>query len=138
MQPSTVNVWLSGSSVWKTRPCALSLSIFPFYQMFRIRRSKRGNLHPAGVVRPSNLEIGKDGENWRPIVTASFPGRKVGAGIVVHIKAVWAATNLGAVSRTDHGAITWVCRGAAIGDGGTAVFENHAKWASAANSKGDR
>ena len=125
MQPSTVNVWLSGSSVWKTRPCALSLGIFPVCQKFCIRYAKRGNLHPAGVVGPSNLEIGKDGENWRPIVAACLPRRKVGTGIIIHIKAVWATTKLGTISRADHGAITWGCRSAAIGDGGTAVFGNH-------------
>jgi hypothetical protein len=137
MQPSTVNVWLSGSSVWKTRPCALSLGIFPFYQMFCIRQAKRGNLHPAGVVGPSYLEIGKDGEDWRPIVAASIRGRKVGTGIVVHVKAVWTTTKLGAISRAHHGAIAWGCRSAAIGYGGTAVFGNHAEWTSAAN-RGDR
>lgn len=137
MQPSTVNVWLSVSSVWKTRPCALSLGIFPFYQMFCIKRAKRGNLHPTGVVGPSYLEIGEDGENWRLIVAASIPGRKVGTGIVVHVKAVWTTTKLGAISRADHRAITWGRRSAAIGDGGTAVFGNHAEWTSAAY-KGDR
>ena len=137
MQPSTFNVWLSGSSVWKTRPCALSLGIFPFYKMFCMRHAKRGNLHPAGVVRPSYLEIGKDGENWRLIVAASIRRRKVGTGIVVQIKAVWTTTKLGAIPRADHGAITWGCWSAAIGDGGTAVFGNHAEWESTAN-RGDR
>lgn len=83
------------------------------------------------------MEIGKDGENWRPIVAASIPRRKVGTGIVVRIKAVWTTTKLGAISRADHRAITWGRRSAVIGDGGTAVFGNHAEWTSAA-IRGDR
>jgi hypothetical protein len=90
---------------------------------------KRANLHPTSVVRPSHLEIGKDGENRRP-ATASFHRgsgnwRKVGASIVVHVKAIWATTEFGTISRADHGAITRGCRSAVIGDGGTAVFRKH-------------
>ena len=132
MQPRTVSVWLSGSSVWRTRPCALSLDIFPIYQVLYVMHAKKANLHPAGVVRPSYLEIGKDGENGRLVAAASvFRGDgnrwKVGAGIVIHVKAVWTTTKLGAISRADHGAITRGCRSAVIGDGGTAVFRKHRK-----------
>jgi hypothetical protein len=131
MQPCTVSVWLSGSSVCKTRPCALSLDIFPIYQVLYIMHAKK-NSHPAGVVRPPYLEIGKDGENWRLVAAASVlrgdgNRRKVGAGIVVHVKAIWATTKLGAISRADHRAITRGCRSAVIGDGGTAVFRKHLK-----------
>jgi len=83
------------------------------------------------------LEIGKDGENWRLIVAASIPRRKVGTGIIVHIKAAWTTTKLGAISRADHGAFTWGCQSAAIGDGSTAVFGNNAERTSAAN-RGDK
>ena len=83
------------------------------------------------------MEIGDDGENWRPIVAAAIPGRKVGTGIVVHIEAGWTTTKLGAISRANHGAITWGCLSAAIGDGGTTVFGNHAEWTSAVD-RGDK
>src|SRR5258708_19351878 len=102
MQPSTVNVWLSGSSVWKTRPCALSLNISPFYQIFCVRHAKRGNLHPAGIVRPSHLEIGNDAEYWPPFVAPSIPSRKFVTDIVVTFKPVWATTNLLSIHETDH------------------------------------
>lgn len=93
---------------------------------------KKANLHPASVVRPPYLEIGKDGENWRAVAAASVHRgndnrRKVGASIVIHVEAVWATTKLGAISSADHGTIARGCRSAAIGDGGTAVFRKHSK-----------
>jgi hypothetical protein len=134
MQPCTVCVWLSGSSVCKTRPCALSLGIFSCFVRCCIH-TERANLHPASVVRPSHWEIGKNGENWRPGTGAASAaarrggnGRKVSAGIVVHVKAAWATTKFGTISRADHGAITRGCRSAVIGDGGTAVFRKHGEW----------
>jgi hypothetical protein len=63
---------------------------------------------------------------WQPAAAAAASVHRGGsAGIVVHVKAVWATTKLGAISRADHGAITRGFRSAAIGDGGTAVFRKH-------------
>ena len=95
-------------------------------------QAKKANSHPAGVVRPSYLEIGKDWENRRLVAAASVlrgdgNRRKVGASIVIHVKAVWATTKLGAISRADHRAITRGSRSAVIGDGSTAVFRKPLK-----------
>jgi len=65
MQLSTVSAELSGSSVWKTRPWALSLNIY-FFSTFSTSRISSENLHPASIVRPSGLETGEDGQNRGP------------------------------------------------------------------------
>ena len=88
MQLSTVRAELSGSSVWKMRPWALSLGIYLF-STFSTSRISGENLHPASVVRPSGLETGKDGQNRGPTSSAtrilglSARWREVGAGIIV-------------------------------------------------------
>jgi hypothetical protein len=48
--------------------------------------------------------------------------------VVIHIETVWAATQLGAISRANRGAISLGCRSAIIGYGGTAVFMKHDEW----------
>ena len=49
--------------------------------------------------------------------------RKVDAGVFVHIKAVGATAELGAVSAAGHGAITRRCRSSAISEGSAAVYK---------------
>jgi hypothetical protein len=96
--------------------------------------TKRASLHPASVVRPSQWKIGENGENRRPGAAGAVARRgdgnrrKVRASIVVHVKAAWASTKLGAISRADHGTITRGCRSAVIGDGGTAIFRKRCEW----------
>jgi hypothetical protein len=63
---------------------------------------------------------------WQP-AAATAVHRGVGAGIVVHVKAVWATTVLGAISRADHVAITGGFRSATIDDGVTADFRKHSE-----------
>jgi hypothetical protein len=96
--------------------------------------TKRANLHPASVVRPSCWKTGKDRGNPAAAAAARRGiGRKTGAGIVVHVKTVWSTTSLGGISRAGHVAITGRFRDAAIGDGSTAVFGKHGEWTSAAD-----
>jgi hypothetical protein len=52
-------------------------------------------------------------------------------GVVVHVKAIGATTNLGAVSAANHGTITSGRWSTAIRESIGAIFEKQGEWASA-------
>jgi hypothetical protein len=126
MQLSIVRAVLSGSSVWKIRPCALSLGHFLFEHASCQKKKK--NIHPARVVRPARRETN---EFWEDrCTTASAPAsasttidrRKIRTSVVVYVQAERSATILRAIPRTCHVAVTSGRRGAIATDCGTAVL----------------
>jgi len=107
----------------------------------------KGDLHPAGVVRPPNWEVRQDRESCRGTAAAGSnldPERwKVRASIVVQVKTARATTEFGAVRRANHRAIARRCRRTPVeyrraavyrekrGQRGGEVIENHIQHSSA-------
>lgn len=123
MQLSIVRAELSGSSVWKIRPCALSLGHFLFEHASCL---KKKNVHPARVVRPARRETNEFWEDRCTTAAAAasttIDRRKIRTSVVVYVQAERSATILRAIPRACHVAVTSGRRGAIATDCGTTVL----------------